>query len=364
MNLSLRTLTCLLMLALVACDNLPVNSSISTQATQTAPAGPGSFRWTVLVDTAVADGKTASWRKPLTLQQLQSVEVGGMTILATQIETRSALSPQASAAQQEIQARAAALKQTREETMRRNAAAAEERKKQAEARYNEQKAAQQKRYQDNLANLAKPSPKPTPTASPAFTTQAETASSAPVSPVWRLSYLNNGQFQLESNEVPSGPLIVKMRLEGFTEPVTVPLVRQSAPLLVTAARNAQGQTIVTGSFSQTPTRSQQEGLFTIQPDATGGQSLDWTSPDGSQRRYDLDALPSSGIEDPSQAEALPSLEQDVASQQFADIDQMFADLERSFTPMPTPADNWPGDNGTSTDSQDSQSDDEFFSQDP
>ncbi len=392
--LSLLSLGLCLALTLNACDP-PVSPAVTGNQTThpnqaVTQTGPGSYRWTVMVDNAMAVSQTstqtterpiskptANWRKPLTLQQLHSVEVAGFTILAAQIQTRTQQSSQVAAYQQELQARSAALKQAREAAIRQNAEAAEARRKQAEARYNEQKAAQQQRYQENLAkqspqpSSALVSPRPAPSASSGFSTQAKTPE-----PAWRLVYLNNGQFQLESATAPTGPLIVKMRLEGFTEPVTVPLSRESAPV-ITAARNFQGQTVVTGSFSQIPTPSQsggpQTGVFTIQPDAEGGQNLDWTSPDGSQHRFDLDTLPASGFADPTQAEALPGVDQDVAAQQFADIDQMFADLERSFSSMPNASDgwantDWPSDSSASSQqsqesqpSQSSQSDDGFFS---
>lgn len=267
-----------------ACNTLAVASNGASP-----PATTQQFRWKVLLTGNVFQVKQTGL--PLTPEAIRELKIGAFTVAGTAIR-RAPGTP-------DLATRLA-------EQRTKNALAAAQRKKEALARYQAQVDAQKSRV---------PTPKPTP-----FKTKAE-------SPAYQVSYLPQGEFALD---VPAGqtvPGTVSMDIEGFAQPVVVPLVRQGNKAVVaTASQDTKGNTQVSGRLNAAKTTSP---VFQLRYPDNAEPVLDMIQPNGQKSTWKLDTLSQPVSEDPfgSHADSESTNADAEFNQAWSQLDQAFQSTE-------------------------------------
>jgi hypothetical protein len=141
---------------------------------------------------------------------------------------------------------------------------------------------------------------------------------------YRLSYLGNGDFMLEATgDVPLPP-VIRLDIDGFSAPVTIPVLEMTArdghPIF-SVQRDTQGMPLVRGGFSGDQGQIDlTKSVFTLRYQGNEHQ-LDLLRPDGQQSTYALnqfEALPELQVA-PTVSAQLPQISLQQARQPFADI---------------------------------------------
>jgi hypothetical protein len=151
-----------------------------------------------------------------------------------------------------------------------------------------------------------------------------------------LHALSNGDFMLEANGDNALPAVIQLRVEGFSDPVSIPILEQTnnGRLLVSIDKDQQGRPVVRGGMDNATgnTLNLQEALFTLRYLDQSRQQLDFLFPDGQVHQFDV-----SKLEALSRWDQQPSLVPPVVSRLSApDLrlkQEAFSQIQYEFIPI-------------------------------
>jgi hypothetical protein len=151
-----------------------------------------------------------------------------------------------------------------------------------------------------------------------------------------LHALSNGDFMLEANGNNALPAVIQLRVEGFKEPVSIPILAETnnGRLLVSIDKDQQGRPVVRGGMDNSTgnTLNLQEALFTLRYLDESRQQLDFLYPDGQVHQFDV-----SKLEALSRWDQQPSLVPPVVSRLSAsDLrlkQETFSQIQYEFIPI-------------------------------
>lgn len=151
-----------------------------------------------------------------------------------------------------------------------------------------------------------------------------------------LHALSNGDFMLEANGDANLPAVIQLRVEGFKDPVSIPILAETnnGRLLVSIDSDEQGRPVVRGGLDNATgnTLNLQEALFTLRYLDASRQQLDFLYPDGQVHQFDvaqLEAL-SSWTQQPS---LVPPQVSKISAQDLRLKQEAFAQIQYEFIPI-------------------------------
>lgn len=264
------------------------SSSPSAPSTSLPPSNP-SFRWTVRVANPhfKTQATTPAYR-PVRLEGVTYVEAGPYRFERAQIALRQLVAPQVATWQAEQKIARETLAAQRQAQTQANAEAAQKRREEAQKRIQAQLTAARQRQQAvatpspfRVTQATAPTPQPSLAPSP--------ASSPP--PEIQLTFnASNGQFSLERSDGQPLPVMLRMKVEGLEEPLSIPVIthpQATRPMHIAAQADQKGHTDISGSFK--PITTQADPLFTVDREANQ-ETLSWTDSAGQTSSLDLGAL--------------------------------------------------------------------------
>lgn len=151
-----------------------------------------------------------------------------------------------------------------------------------------------------------------------------------------LHALSNGDFMLEANGNNPLPAVIQLRVEGFNEPISIPILEQTnnGRLLVSIDTDAQGRPVVRGGMDNATgnTLNLQEALFTLRYLDGSRQQLDFLYPDGQVHQFDVDKLKALSRWDQQPSQVPPQIQR-LSPQDLRLKQDAFAQIQYEFIPV-------------------------------
>jgi len=151
-----------------------------------------------------------------------------------------------------------------------------------------------------------------------------------------LHALSNGDFMLEANGDNPLPAVIQLKVEGFTDPISIPILEQTnnGRLLVSIDSDPQGRPVVRGGMDNASgnTLNLQEALFTLRYLDGSRQQLDLLLPDGQVHQFDVAQLETLSRWDQQPSLVTPQVTR-LSAQDLRLKQESFAQIQYEFIPV-------------------------------